>query len=68
MRPGTAKLQFRDWPIVGPSSIDAAKAAYAAAQQNKLWRFASLTYLNQGEETQPWFTPTVRALSPSAPA
>jgi protein-disulfide isomerase len=59
VRSGTAKLQYKTWPILGPNSIDAAKAAYAARQQNGLWRYASLTYLNQGDENVQWFTPAV---------
>ena len=64
VRPGTAKLQFKTWPILGPNSIEAAKAAYAARRQNALWPYASLAYLNQGAENVEWFTPAVaRALA-----
>jgi protein-disulfide isomerase len=64
VRPGTAKLQYKTWPILGPNSVDAAHAAYAAGQQNALWRYASLAYLNQGGENVQWFTPAVaRALA-----
>ena len=64
VRPGTAKLQYKTWPILGPNSVEAAKAAYAARQQNALWRYAALTYLNQGDENVEWFTPAVaRALA-----
>jgi protein-disulfide isomerase len=59
VRPGTAKLQYKTWPILGPNSVEAAKAAYAARQQNALWRYAALTYLNQGDESVEWFTPAV---------
>jgi protein-disulfide isomerase len=59
VRPGTAKLQYKTWPILGPNSVDAAKAAYAARQQNALWRYAALAYLNQGDENVQWFTPAV---------
>ena len=57
VRTGQAKMQFKVWPILGPNSVDAAKAAYAAKQQNALWRYASLTYMNQGDENVNWFTP-----------
>jgi protein-disulfide isomerase len=64
VRPGTAKLQYKTWPILGPNSVDAARAAYAARQQNALWPYASLAYLNQGDENVQWFTPAVaRALA-----
>jgi protein-disulfide isomerase len=56
VRSGKAKLQLKIWPILGPNSVTAARAAYAARQQNALWRYAALTYLNQGSETQNWFT------------
>jgi protein-disulfide isomerase len=59
VRPGTAKLTYKTWPILGPNSVEAAKAAYAAARQNRLWRYASLAYLNQGDENVEWFTPAV---------
>jgi protein-disulfide isomerase len=56
VRTGKAKLQYRTWPILGPNSVTAAQAAYAAQQQNKLWSYVALTYLNQGDETVSWFT------------
>jgi protein-disulfide isomerase len=59
VRPGTAKLQYKTWPILGPNSVYAAKAAYAARRQNALWPYAALTYLNQGDENVEWFTPAV---------
>ena len=64
VRPGTAKLQYKTWPILGPNSVEAARAAYAARRQNALWPYASLAYLNQGSENVEWFTPAVaRALA-----
>ena len=57
VRTGQAKMQFKVWPILGPNSVDAAKAAYAAKQQHALWRYAALTYMNQGDENVSWFTP-----------
>jgi protein-disulfide isomerase len=59
VRPGIAKLQYKTWPILGPNSVYAARAAYAARQQNGLWRYAALTYLNQGDENVQWFTSAV---------
>ncbi len=56
VRTGKAKLRFRTWPILGPNSVTAAQAAYAALQQNALWRYAALTYLNQGDENVSWFS------------
>jgi protein-disulfide isomerase len=59
VRTGKARLRLRVWPIVGPSSVPAAQAAYAASRQNALWRYAALTYLNQGDESVAWFTPAL---------
>jgi protein-disulfide isomerase len=59
VRTGKARLRLRVWPIVGPSSVPAAQAAYAASRQNALWRYAALTYLNQGDESAAWFTPAL---------
>jgi protein-disulfide isomerase len=56
VRTGKAKLTYKTWPILGPNSVTAAHAAYAAQQQNALWRYAALTYLNQGDENDLWFT------------
>jgi protein-disulfide isomerase len=56
VRTGKAKLQYKTWPILGPNSVVAAQAAYAARQQNALWPYAALTYLNQGDENDNWFT------------
>ena len=64
MRTGKARLQL---PASGPSSArarcPAAQAAYAAGQQNALWRFAALTYLNQGPETAGVVHPRAGALA-----
>jgi protein-disulfide isomerase len=56
VRTGQAKMEFKVWPILGPNSVYAAQAAYAAKRQNALWRYAALTYLNQGDENLSWFT------------
>jgi protein-disulfide isomerase len=56
VRTGKAKLQYKTWPILGPNSVVAAQAAYAARRQNALWPYAALTYLNQGDENDNWFT------------
>jgi protein-disulfide isomerase len=59
VRTGKAKLTYRTWPILGPNSVYAATAAYAAQQQNALWPYAALTYLNQGDENTTWFTKAI---------
>jgi protein-disulfide isomerase len=56
VRTKQAKLVYQHWPILGPNSEYASRAAYAAEKQNKLWEFALVTYYNQGNEQQSWFT------------
>jgi protein-disulfide isomerase len=56
VRTHKAKLLYRHWPILGPNSEYANRAAFAAQQQNKLWEYALVVYYNQGDEQQSWFT------------
>lgn len=56
VRTKKAKLVFRHWPILGPNSEYANRATYAAEKQDKVWEFALVTYYNQGDEQQNWFT------------
>jgi protein-disulfide isomerase len=56
VRTHKVKLEFSHWPILGPNSVYADRAAYAAARQNKLWEYALVVYYNQGNEQQSWFT------------
>lgn len=39
IRNGKARLEFRQWPILGPDSSTAAFAALAAAEQGRYWQF-----------------------------
>jgi len=41
VRKGTAKYDFRQFTIIGPQSVDAAKAAYAAGEQGRYWNFVA---------------------------
>jgi protein-disulfide isomerase len=56
VRTHKAKLLYRHWPILGPNSEYANRAAYAAEQQSKLWEYGLVVYYNQGDEQQNWFT------------
>jgi protein-disulfide isomerase len=56
VRTKKAKLVYRHWPILGPNSEYANRAAYAAEKQNKLWEYALVVYYNQGNENVSWFT------------
>jgi protein-disulfide isomerase len=55
VKTGKAKLVYHHWPILGENSLYAGRAAYAAAQQNKLWEYAQIVYFNQGDERDSWF-------------
>ena len=50
VRKGTAGYEFRQFTIIGPDSVDAAKAALAAGEQGRYWNFVELFYRNQGTE------------------
>jgi protein-disulfide isomerase len=50
VRQGRARLEFRNWTIVGPQSAAAAAAALAAGLQDRQWSFTELFYRNQGIE------------------
>ena len=56
VRRGEAKLEFRNWTIIGPQSQDAAKAALAASEQGRYWSFITLFYRNQGLENSGYVT------------
>jgi protein-disulfide isomerase len=50
VRTGEAKLEFRNFTILGEESVDAAAAALAAGEQGRGWDFIELFYRNQGFE------------------
>jgi protein-disulfide isomerase len=56
VRPGKARLEFRNFAILGPDSEKAARAVAEAARQNKAWPFIELWYLNQGQENSGYVT------------
>jgi len=47
---GEAKIDFRNFTIIGPESVDAGAAALAAGAQGRGWYFVELFYKNQGIE------------------
>jgi protein-disulfide isomerase len=53
---GKAKLVYQDMAFIPNGSEDAAAAADAAGQQNKLWYFTNLFYWNQGQEQTGYVT------------
>ncbi len=56
VKTGKAKYEFRLWPILGPDSVLAAQAAIAAQQQNKLFEYQDLWYINQQDESSDYAT------------
>ena len=56
VQPGKAKYEFRPFLIIGPDSKPAMKGALAAGEQNRLWQFLQLFYLNQGGENSGYVT------------
>lgn len=53
---GEASLEYRNWVIIGPDSIDAATAALAAGEQDRLWQFVDAFYRRQGAENSGYVT------------
>ncbi len=47
---GEVKIDFRNFTIIGPQSVDAGAAALAAGEQGRGWNFVELFYKNQGGE------------------
>lgn len=56
IRDGEARLEFRNFTIIGPDSEVAARAALAAGEQDHLWQFVELFYRNQGVENDGYVT------------
>jgi protein-disulfide isomerase len=56
VRTGKVRMEFRNISFIGPDSQKLARAAGAAAQQDKLWNFLDLVYHNQGRENSGYAT------------
>jgi protein-disulfide isomerase len=56
VRDGEAKLEFRNFVILGEESVAAGAAAIAAANQGRGWQFVELFYRNQGFEGSGYVT------------
>ena len=56
MRPGKLQMQFENLWFIGPDSVKAGRVAAAAAEQDRLWNFVDLLYLNQREENTGYVT------------
>jgi protein-disulfide isomerase len=58
VRTGEVQMRFENLSFIGPDSVRAGRMAAAAADQNRLWNFVDLFYLNQGEENTGYVTPS----------
>jgi protein-disulfide isomerase len=47
---GKVRLIYRNFPVIGPESEQAAQAVECAGDQNKYWMFAAYLFANQGAE------------------
>jgi protein-disulfide isomerase len=56
VRTGKLQMEFENLSFIGPGSVAAGRMAAAAAQQNRLWNFVDLVYLNQGVENTGYVT------------
>jgi len=56
VRSGEAKIEFRNFAILGEESVTAGAAAIAAGQQGRGWNFLDLFYRNQGIEASGYVT------------
>lgn len=56
VRGGAAKIEFRNFTIIGPESTPAGAAAIAAGKQGKGWNYLELFYRNQGKESSGYVT------------
>jgi protein-disulfide isomerase len=53
---GTVRIVFHDMAFLGPDSILAGRAAFAAARQDRFWDMWATLYANQGRENSGAFS------------
>jgi len=56
VRTGKVKIEARPIAFIGPDSQSGRAAAIAAGEQNKLFNFTQILYLNQGSENSGWLS------------
>jgi protein-disulfide isomerase len=56
VRNGRARIEFRNYTILGEDSVAAGAAAVAAGEQGRGWQFVELFYRNQGFEGSGYVT------------
>jgi protein-disulfide isomerase len=57
VRTGKLRMEFRGLSFIGADSVIAARAAGAAARQNRLWQFLDVFYKNQRDENSGYVRP-----------
>lgn len=68
VRTGEVSMRFENLSFIGPDSVTAGRVAAAAGQQDRLWNFVDLLYLNQGEENTGYVTsPYIHRLLTAVP-
>ena len=56
VRTGEARIEYRNFPILGDESVTAGTAAVAAGEQDRGWELIELFYKNQGVERSGYVT------------
>jgi protein-disulfide isomerase len=56
VRSGKVKIVSEPLAFIGSDSVEAARAALAAGEQNRYWPYSSLLFENQGEENSGYVT------------
>ena len=56
VRDGEVKIISEPLAFIGSDSVEAARAALAAGEQNRYWQYASLLFENQGRENSGYVT------------
>jgi protein-disulfide isomerase len=56
VRTGKVRMVYHDLAFLGPDSEKAARAAYAAGEQDRLWDFVERFFADQGEENSGYVT------------
>jgi protein-disulfide isomerase len=54
VRPGRARIDFRNFVVIDEQSETAGTAALAAGEQRRGWNFVEIFYRNQGVESDPY--------------
>jgi protein-disulfide isomerase len=56
VEPGEVKIVSETIAVLGPDSVPAARAAFAAGEQDRYWEYSTLFFLNQGRENTGYVT------------